>query len=269
MTGSSIPLARPLNWAYALSLVVALLMAGASLAGLLAQSSLYPTAELRRSFVSNDVVNLFIGLPSLLGSLWLARRGRLVGLLVWPGALFYVTYNYIAYAVARPFTAPFAVYLGLVALSVVVLMNLIAAIDSAAVRRRLSGAVWERLSGGVSAGFGTLFFLRAIGILVTALAGWAPLGGPDLGVLVADLLTTPAWVIGGVWLWRRQALGYVAGLGLLFQASLLFIGLLIFFVLQPVLAAAPFPVGDFVVILVMGLAVFVPLGLFLGGVAAK
>jgi hypothetical protein len=81
-----LPIKRSLTLAFALSLVVALLVAGGSLAGLLFQGSLYPTQELRRSFVANDAVNLFIGLPILLGALWLSRRGRLIGLLFWPGA---------------------------------------------------------------------------------------------------------------------------------------------------------------------------------------
>lgn len=53
---------RNLSLAYFISLIVVLLMAGLSLAGLLFQSNIYPNEELRRTFVSNDVVNLFIGL---------------------------------------------------------------------------------------------------------------------------------------------------------------------------------------------------------------
>jgi hypothetical protein len=34
------------------------------------------------------VVNLLLGAPAL------TRRGRLLGLLFWPGGLFYATYNY-------------------------------------------------------------------------------------------------------------------------------------------------------------------------------
>jgi len=75
-------------------------MAAASVAGLMYRTTIYPTDELLRTFVSNDVVNLFIGLPILLGSMWLARRGQLLGLLCWPGALFFVLYNYIVYVFA-------------------------------------------------------------------------------------------------------------------------------------------------------------------------
>jgi hypothetical protein len=50
---------------------------------------------------------------------------------------------------------------------------------------------------------------------------------------------------------------------------MLFIGLLIFFILQPLLNATPFPVKDFVVIFVMGLLCFIPFGLFVRGVISN
>jgi len=71
-----------------------------SLAGIVFQSSLYASDELRQSFVANDILNLVIGLPFILGSVWSARRGKWTGLLFLPGALFYIVYNYIAYSIA-------------------------------------------------------------------------------------------------------------------------------------------------------------------------
>jgi hypothetical protein len=91
----------------------------------------------------------------------------------------------------------------------------------------------------------------------------------ELATAVADLVIIPAWVAGGVLLWRRLAFGYVVGAGLLFQASMLFVGLLVFFVVQPVLTAVPFRAGDFVTILVMGLVCFIPFGLFVRGVLSR
>jgi hypothetical protein len=88
----------------------------------------------------------------------------------------------------------------------------------------------------------------------------------EFAVAVADLITSPLWVIGGISLWQRRPLGYSSGLALLFQGAMLFLGLLIFFLLQPVLAGVPFPLEDFVVILVMGMIFFIPFGLFVRGV---
>jgi hypothetical protein len=61
----------------------------------------------------------------------------------------------------------------------------------------------------------------------------------------------------------------VAGLGLLFQGSMLFIGLIIFLLLQPLLTSAPFSIVDVIVVLVMGLICFIPFGLFVRGVVAN
>lgn len=265
-TTINLPAKCDLGPLYGYSFIVALLMAGASVAGLLFPARLYPTAELRQSFVANDVINLCIGLPLLLGAMGLARRGKLVGLLFWPGALFYVPYNSLACAVALPLTGLSVLHLALVVFSGYVIVRLIACMDGFAVQQRLSGAVKERLAGGVLVGLGGLFFLRAAGLSATALTTRTPLPAAELGVLAADLLVAPLWVVGGVALWRKRPLGYVSGPGLLFQASMLFVGLLVFFVLQPFVAAVPFPVEDFVVIFGMGFVCFVPLGLFVRGI---
>jgi hypothetical protein len=263
---ANLPVTCDLSPAYTVSLVTALLMTGASVAGLLAPAVLYPTEALRQSFLANDVVNLLIGLPLLLGAPALTRHGKLLGLLLWPGALFYVTYNYIAYTVALPLTWQFVLYLAPAGLSVWAIFRLQSSIDGATVQERLTGAVPARLGGGVLVGLGALFFLRAGAAIVGALVGGAPLLSSELAVLVADLLITPLWVIGGVALWRRRAFGYVVGTGLLFQASMLFVALLVYFILQPFIAGVPFPAEDFVVILVMGLVCFVPFGLFVRGI---
>jgi hypothetical protein len=140
---------------------------------------------------------------------------------------------------------------------------LLKSIDGAAVQARLQGCVAERFGAGVLMGFGVLFFLRAVAEFFDGAAGM-----PEFGVLVADGLITPFWILGGLYLWRKQPLGYVAGTGLLFQASMLFVALLVFFILQPFVAGVPFPVEDFVVIFVMGSVCFIPFGLFVRGIVA-
>jgi len=244
-------------------------MTVASAAGLFYPTRLYPTDELRQSFVANDVVNLFIGLPVLLGSMWLARRGKLIGLLLWPGALFYVPYNYLVYTFALPLDVGFLLSLVLLTLSTYTMVGLVAGIDGKEVQRRLRGVVPERLAGGILAGLGIAFSLLAIGTIINHLVTKTPIAGPELALQVSDFVISPAWVIGGILLWRRKPLGYLTGAGLLFQASMLFIGLIVFLLLQPLLTAAPFALADIVVTLVLGLICFVPFALFLRGILSK
>lgn len=254
-----------LSLIYASSIVIAVLMTTASIAGLISRGTIYPTEELIQSFVPNDVVNLFIGLPIFLGSMWLTWRGRLIGPLFWMGALFFVFYNYVGYIFAAPLTWAFLLYLLLVVLSAYTFISLIESIDSGSISQRLNRAVPERFAGGVLVGLGLLFMLRVIGVLTGAIFGDAELARTELAVNIADFFISPAWIIGGIQLWRRQTFGYVTGLGLLFQGSMLFVALIIFLLLQPLLTNVPFAIVDVVVVLVMGLICFIPFGLFVRG----
>ena len=266
---ASMPIKHNLTLIYGLTFIIAILMAAASVAGLLHQTSVYPTDELLQSFLANDVTNLLIGLPMLLASMWLTRRGKLIGLLFWPGALFFVLYNYIVYVFAMPLNLAFLAHLALVMLSVYSLIGLLTSIDGKVVQQQLVGVVPERLAGGVLAGLGLLFVLMVIGAIVQALISQTPIAETELALHVADFLIAPAWVVCGVLLWQRNAFGYVAGLGLLFQASMLFIGLIIVLLLQPFLTAAPFSLVDVVVVFAMGLICFIPFALFIRGVVSS
>ena len=122
------------------------------------KAALYLTEEMRFSSVATDLVNLFIVLPVLLGSMALARRGKLIGLLFCPGALFIVTYHYLAYAIAFTSLWQFVIYLLLVLLSVYTIYGWLSSVDALSVQEQLAGKVPERFAGGVLAGFGLLFF---------------------------------------------------------------------------------------------------------------
>ena len=258
-----------LSWIYVSSIIIAILMMIASISGLQSRATIYPTEELIQSFVPNDVVNLFIGLPILLGSMWLTWRGKLIGSLFWMGALFFVFYNYIGYIFATPLTWAFLLYLSLTVLSAYSFISSIISIDGERVRLRLNGAIPEKLAGGVLVGLGLLFMLRVIGVLAGAIFSDADLPRTELAVNIADFFISPAWIIGGVQLWQRQTFGYVTGLGLLFQGSMLFVALIIFLLLQPLLTNAPFAIVDVIVIFLMGLICFIPLGFFIRGVSSS
>jgi hypothetical protein len=81
----NLPIKGDLLWIYVCSFLIAILMAVVSIIGLRYRSLIYPTDDLIRTFVSNDVVNLFVALPILLGSMSVAWRGKLIGLLCWVG----------------------------------------------------------------------------------------------------------------------------------------------------------------------------------------
>jgi hypothetical protein len=257
---------RNLTIGFLCSLLIAVLMTVASILGLIHPQTTYPTEALRQAFFANDVVNLIIGLPTLLGALWLTWRGRLVGLLFWPGALMFVLYNSLAYVFSIPTSWSYLLYLILVVLSTYTMIGLMASIDVAAAGRLLSGAVPDRFSGAILILLGTFNFLRVFVVMATAIADPLSVPATDLSVLPSDLMLSPAWIIGGILLWQRKALGYASGLALLYQGCMLFIGLIAFLLLQPLLTEAPFVLSDIIVVLIMGLICFIPFALFARGI---
>jgi hypothetical protein len=261
-SSTALPNPRYLVPATLASLLVALLAAAAAVGALLYPATVYPTEALRRAFLANDVVTLVVGLPMLLVSLWLARRGRLAGLLFWPGALFYLFYNALVYLLAAPFSGVFLLNLFVVTFSVYTMIALVAGSDATAIRERLDGAVPTRAAAVLLVAFGLLFPLRVLVILAGALVKSTTIVPTELALHITDFLLGPAWISGGLLLWRREPLGYAASLGLLFQGSMLFVGLIAVLLLQPLLDDAPLALVDIVVVAVMGLIFFVPFALF-------
>ena len=241
----------------------------ASISGILFPYTVYPTDELLRAFISNDVVNLLIGLPIMFISILLAMRKQLLGLLLWPGALFYVLYNYMIYVLAMPFNIAFFLHLILVTLSLYTTIILVETIDGNKIQRQLAGKVHEKIAGVILVGMGFLFLLQVVGVMVTSLVNQTLITEMDLALHVSDFLISPALVIGGILLWRRKEFGYVSGFGLLFQASMLFIGLIVFLIVQPLLTSTPFLLVDVLVVFIMGLVCFIPLILFVRGIKSE
>jgi hypothetical protein len=86
----ALPIKRGIGLAHVSSLVVSLAIAVVSVEGLLwGSDGRYGGSPLVQVSQGGDVANLMLGWPALLGGMWFARRGSLIGLLLWPGALFY------------------------------------------------------------------------------------------------------------------------------------------------------------------------------------
>lgn len=269
ITGSgspSLPIKRDLTVAYLLSLVIVLLMALAAVTGLLSPTTIYPTDELILAFVPVDLFHLVVGVPVLLGSMWLARRGKLIGLLCWPGALLYVLYSYVLNLIGVPFGVLFLPYLLLVTLSAYTAIALVASIDGEAVRLRLTGVVPVRAAGVILIVLTSLFILNAVAEIVIALANQSPVGPLDLMLWIADLsILGPACLVGGILLLQRKALGYTSGTGLLLVYSMLFIGLVPVLAFPAFYSAEPIDVVGLVMMLAAGLVSLILFALFARG----
>lgn len=255
------PLGKGLSKEVVLTFVITELVVVTSLAGLLFQEAFYPKEALREGFLTTDVINLVLGVPLLLGSIILCRKSHLLGFLLWMGALLLVIYHYVAYAVSAAFSWQFSIYVFLVLMSAYALIRLIKDIDRARMKEKLAKRFPVRFTVIVLILFGFMFLIRSIDVIWKDVSEGMSLPPTEF----ADLILSPIWILGGVFLWKRTPLGYVWGTGLLIHASALFLGLLIYFFLQPIMFSASFPTLDFLVILVMGCFFFVPTALLVKG----
>ena len=237
-----------------LSGILVILLLLTSLAGILRPEKLYASAELRAAFLPNDVVNLALGIPFLILFMLQAGRGKPIAQLLWPGVVLFVTYNALAYAVALTGSPFFGLYLLELALSLGIFFILFRAIDAAAVAARVVGKVHEKLVGWVLLGLGLLILFRNIGVVV----GSAGMARSEIGVMAADLLSIAAWMSAGIWMVGRKTAGYRMGPAALFQASLLFLSLIVVMAIQPLFGVGVYGAVDFAVIAFMSLVCWVP-----------
>jgi hypothetical protein len=126
--------------------------------------------------------------------------------------LFYVAYVY-SYAVLGTWLAPlFLVYAATISMSVYCLIFILVSTDAAAVKTRFCSRTPVRWAGGflmaISVLLGTLWVLEVVGY---SLSGTAPTP-QEFVIFPLDLIIAfPALFWGGLWLWRKQPLGYVVG----------------------------------------------------------
>jgi hypothetical protein len=264
---TNLPVARNLTPAFVSSLIIAILAVMASVAGLLNGKTLYPNEEMYVLKVPTDLFTLCVGVPILLGAMWLARRGALIGLLCWPGVLLYMLYIYVSYAIGVPFNAVLLLYVPLVALSAYTIIGLVVSIDSTAVHHQLVGSVPSRAVGLILAVLAVLFSLMNLSQIITALSGPAPDQPLELPVWFADcVVVAPTWLIGGWLLWRDKALGFVAGAGLLLLGSFLFVGAIFVLAFPTFYDGSPLDVAGIIFMLVAGMICFGPFAMFARGI---
>jgi hypothetical protein len=201
-----------------LSTVAAILAATGSVIGLLAYQRVYGDAypSLTQQALAQDLVNLAVVVPLLIGAGLATRRGRNRAWPVWLGTLMFTVYNYVIYTFAIHFGWLFPLWVAVLGLATYALCGGAVVLDATVVRSSVRGGpirttAWFLIVMG--AAFAVLWLADIVGALR---AGRAPTSVADLGVPtnpvhVLDLaLFLPAAVATGVLLLRNRPLGFVA-----------------------------------------------------------
>lgn len=144
-----------------LTLITGVMMTVLSAVSIIFPEVVYLDRKMVESFLANDLVNIIIGLPIFLISIWLINRERYLGWMLLPGALIYVIYNYLAYFFSRPFDLFALVNLGLVLLSSYTLFIYLRSVDHHTVKEQLKATVPIKIPAWVLIIFGAGFFLLA------------------------------------------------------------------------------------------------------------
>ncbi len=192
---------------------------------------------------AQDVVTLVVGLPLLLVSLALYRRGSLRGGLLLAGTLGYFLYTYASMAFLTAFNSLFLVYVAAFSLSLYAFVLTLMSIDVAALPARFSAHLPRRGIAALLYVLGGLLFLMWMGRIAPAtLQGSAPAGLESYSTLVIqtmDLgLIVPLAFVAGTLLLRQRPFGYLLSSVVLLKGVTMGIALTAMIVGQ-LLAAVP------------------------------
>ncbi len=206
----------------------AILTAIAAACGLLDPNLYREPPMLRLQVIGQDAITLVVGLPALVISGLLARRGSLRARLVWLGVLVYLVYAYAGYAFAVRFNYLFLVYVALLGCALYALIGGLLRTDWSGIESAFGEHAPVKTVSLFLAIVAALFYLIWLSSSVPAVLSGQPAqdvvesGTPTNFIHVLDMAwILPALFITAYKLWRREAVGFaLAGAALAFMALL-------------------------------------------------
>jgi len=211
-----------------LSIPIAVLLAVAAGGGVFVPSLYRDAPFFATQAVAQDFITLFVVLPTLVVSAWLAGHRSDRGRLVWLGALAYLVYSYIIDAFVVRFNSLFVVYVALLGCALYALIGGVVTTDMNGIKARFAGRAPVKSVSVFLAVLALTFYAAWLSEAIPAgLDGTVPLsvqqnGTPTNAVHVLDMAwMLPAFLIAAVGLARKTALGYtLAGATLTFVVLL-------------------------------------------------
>ncbi len=199
-----------------LSGAIAILLLIVTLGGLFINGLYRDTTWMLVQARGQDLATLVIGVPLLIVSLLMTIRGSEKALLVWLGSLTYILYTYITYAFGSVFNAFFLFYIALVSLSLFTLVTALLHINVYALSHHFDAKAPVKTVSTFLLTVAILVFLAWMKQIIPSLfSGQLPESialarTPSNPIFVLDLaVLLPAFCLAAIWLWRRQAWGYV------------------------------------------------------------
>lgn len=178
------------------------------------------------SFRGADAVTLLLGIPLLVCTTLLYRRGSLRGGLLFLGTLGWFLYTYASAALGAAYNELFLLYIALFSASLFAFVLAFASVDLGGLARHLSPNSPLRSLAVFMFASGVVTVVVWLGPLLGALSqGQPPALLDSYTTSVTDVLDlgviAPAVFISGAWLLRRNPLGYLISFSLLVLEALL------------------------------------------------
>jgi hypothetical protein len=174
----------------------------------------YDTITTASQEQSQDLVTVFLGIPLLVISLLLYRKGSLRGHLLLSGTLGYFLYTYGSMAFLTAYNALFLVYVALFSASLFAFVLALVSMNMQSLPFHFSPRLPRRSIAGFLFAIGAFLLLLWLGLIVPPLLqGHVPQGLESATTLVIQVLDlgviVPVAALSGILLLRQTAPGYL------------------------------------------------------------
>ena len=210
--------------------------------------------------IAQDVVTLVLGIPMLLISLILARKGLLRGRLLLTGTIAYFLYAYTSYSFLSMYNSLFLVYVMLMSVSLFAFILCITSFDMEALKNTFGPKLPIKFIGGFQLFIAFMLFMMWMGRIVPPLiAGSIPMGLEHYNTLVIQAMDlgiiVPVAALSGIMIIKRKPLGYllssviiIKSLTMLTALTAMIIGMIIVGVEVSIVEMTVFPAFNLVAI---------------------
>lgn len=212
---------------YINSITIALMAIIATISGLLVKGTyIKDTVSIVAQMMGQDLVTLVIGVPILLGSLYLISKNSLRGRLIWMGTVFYFLYTYTSMAFLASYNQLFLVYVALFGLSLYTFLGELVSLDIENIKDRFDPGKINKITAAYLVIMGLMLAMMWLKmILESIVTGNAPLALESYTTLVIQALdlgvVVPAALLTGYLLIKERAWGYALASVFLIKVSLL------------------------------------------------
>ncbi len=174
----------------------------------------YETVSVAAQAIAQDIVTLVVGIPLLIVSVVLFKKGTLRGKLLLAGTLAYFLYTYTSFAFGAAYNVLFLAYVALYSLSLFAFILALMTIDIPTLPERISPRLPRRTIAVFLYIVGGFLLMAWSGRIVPALLADQPPYGLEsyttLIIQALDLgLIMPAAFLSGTLLWKQRPWGYL------------------------------------------------------------